>query len=287
MISFAHHQAIASRPLSGYNARCNGMQENARLWSTRSVPHAETTMSFNIIPSIDLRDGKVVRLQQGDFDRQLNYDLDPVEVARSFQSDGATIMHIVDLDGAKEGRVLQDRLIAHIADATTLTIQAGGGIRTEDDIRRLIDAGVHRVVVGTAAFKNWAWFERASRGEFAGRLVLAIDAKAGMVATHGWTETSTTSVLDVARTVHGWPLAGLLYTDVAKDGMLQGPNVEATAELAGATDVPVIASGGVGTLDHIRSLLGRKIWGVILGRSLHDGKVKLNEAIELGMRNEK
>lgn len=244
-------------------------------------------MSFNIIPSIDLRQGKVVRLQQGDFDRQLDYDLDPVAVARSFQADGATVLHIVDLDGAKEGRVLQDRLIGQIADATPLTIQAGGGIRTEDDIRRLIDAGVHRVVIGTAAFKNWAWFERASRGEFANRLVLAIDAKSGMVATHGWTQTSTTSALDVAKLVDGWPIAGLLYTDVAKDGMLQGPNVEATAELAGATDVPVIASGGVGTIDHIRELLGKNIWGVILGRSLHDGTVKLKEAIELGMQNAK
>lgn len=238
-------------------------------------------MTFTIVPSIDLRNGRVVRLQQGDFDRQLNYDLDPLATARSFAADGATIMHIVDLDGAKEGRVVQDELIGRIADQTELTIQAGGGIRNEDDIRRLIDAGVDRVVVGTAAFKNWRWFERACQNEFAHRLVLAIDAKAGMVATHGWTETSTTSALDVARQVNGWPLKGLLYTDVAKDGMLQGPNVEATAELAGATDVPVIASGGVGNLEHIRALLSKDIWGVILGRSLHDGKVKLKEAIEL------
>jgi phosphoribosylformimino-5-aminoimidazole carboxamide ribotide isomerase len=238
-------------------------------------------MVFNIIPSIDLRSGHVVRLQQGDFQRQLTYDLDPLAVARSFEADGATIMHIVDLDGAKEGRVMQEELIGRVADQTDLTIQAGGGIRTEDDIRRLIDAGVHRVVIGTAAFKNWRWFERAVQGEFAKQLVLAIDAKSGMVATHGWTETSTMHALDVAKTVSGWPLAGLLYTDVAKDGMLGGPNVEVTAELAAATDVPVIASGGVGTIDHIKDLLGKNIWGVILGRSLHDGKVKLKEAIEV------
>ena len=238
-------------------------------------------MPLNIIPSIDLRDGRVVRLQQGDFGRQLDYDLLPIAVAKSFQADGATIMHIVDLDGAKEGRVIQQRLIGDIAHSTDLTIQAGGGIRTEDDIRRLIDEGVHRVVIGTAAFNNWKWFERAANGAFAKKLVLAIDAKAGMVATHGWTETSSTSALEVAERVNGWPLAGLLYTDVAKDGMLQGPNVEATAELAAATDVPVIASGGVGNLEHIRELLNKNIWGVILGRSLHDGKVKLADALNI------
>lgn len=234
---------------------------------------------LTIVPSIDLRGGKVVRLQQGDFSRQIDYDLDPIETARSFARDGATIMHVVDLDGAKEGRVAQASRIAAIAKAVPIDVQAGGGVRTTADVEALVAAGCRRVVIGTAAFKDWPWFESLVRGAFADRLVLAIDAKDGVIATHGWTESSHLRAVDVAKRVTGWPLAGLLYTDVAKDGMLQGPNVEATAELARATNVPVIASGGVGAIEHIRSLQGQGIWGVILGRSLHDGRVKLTDAL--------
>jgi phosphoribosylformimino-5-aminoimidazole carboxamide ribotide isomerase len=236
---------------------------------------------FTIVPSIDLRNGKVVRLQQGDFSRQIDYDLDPIETARSFARDGATIMHVVDLDGAKDGRVMQADLIGRIAKSVDIAVQAGGGVRSTADVQSLVDAGCSRVVVGTAAFKDWPWFESLARGAFAGKLVLAIDAKDGVVATHGWTESSNVRAVDVAARVRSRPLAGLLYTDVAKDGMLQGPNVSATAELARATDVPVIASGGVGSIDHIRELLGKQIWGVILGRSLHDGRVMLADAIRI------
>jgi phosphoribosylformimino-5-aminoimidazole carboxamide ribotide isomerase len=239
-------------------------------------------MPLQIIPSIDLRSGKVVRLQQGDFARQIDYDLDPVAAAQAFAHAGATLMHVVDLDGAKAGRVEQIDLIGTIARHAGIDVQAGGGVRSTADIERLIEAGVSRVVVGTAALRDWAWFETlASGASMSRRLVLAIDAKEGLIATHGWTETSTLHVLDVASRVRGWPLAALLYTDVARDGMLQGPNVEMTDQVAGATDIPVIASGGVGTLDHIRQLTGRRISGVILGRSLHDGRVKLKDAVEL------
>jgi phosphoribosylformimino-5-aminoimidazole carboxamide ribotide isomerase len=237
-------------------------------------------MPFTIFPSIDLRNGQVVRLQQGDFARQITYDLSPVEVAQSFHRDGATIMHVVDLDGAKAGRIEQIDLLRTIASSTSLTLQAGGGVRSTDDVLRLIDAGVSRVVVGTAAFKDWKWFCDLV-AKHPRQIVLAIDAKDGKVATHGWTQTSTLLAIDIAKEVDNMPLAGLLYTDVAKDGMLQGPNVAATALLAAATKVPVIASGGVGTLDHIRDLLGKQIFGVILGRSLHDGRVKLADAIQL------
>ncbi len=240
-------------------------------------------MPFTIFPSIDLRAGRVVRLQQGDFNRQIDYALQPLDVARSFAHDGATVMHVVDLDGAKAGKISQIQLIKSLADATSMTLQAGGGVRSSDDIARLIDAGVHRIVVGTAAFADWTWFQGVVT-KHASKIVLAIDAKDGVVATHGWTESSNTLALDVARRVTDWPLAGLLYTDVAKDGMLQGPNVEATAQLAGATAVPVIASGGVGTLDHIRDLARHPaIAGVILGRSLHDGRIKLVDAIRAAL----
>jgi phosphoribosylformimino-5-aminoimidazole carboxamide ribotide isomerase len=250
-------------------------------WDLRNLPD----MSFTIVPSVDLRGGKVVRLQQGDFNRQIDYDLEPIAVARSFAADGATIMHVVDLDGAKEGRVLQTRLIGDIARTAGIPVQAGGGVRSTADVRALIEAGVARVVVGTQVLKDWNWFESmAASPDFAQKLTLAIDAKDGLIATHGWTETSTVRAVDLARRVKGWPLAGLLYTDVAKDGMLQGPNVDATAELAAATDVPVIASGGVGSLEHISALLGRGIWGVILGRSLHDGRVNLRDAVAIAGR---
>ncbi len=237
-------------------------------------------MALTVIPSIDLRHGKVVRLQQGDYDRQLNYDVDPLAVAAGYAAAGATWLHVVDLDGAKAGQTTQAPLVGRLATAGTLRVQAGGGVRTSDDIQRLFQAGVERVVVGTAAMERWDWFETLVHDpHYAGKLTLAIDARDGVIATHGWTEASTRTALDVARSVNGWPLAALLYTDVAKDGMLSGPNVERTADLAAATDVPVIASGGVGTVDHIRAVAGRGIWGVIVGRSLYEGKVDLREAI--------
>lgn len=241
---------------------------------------------FQVVPSIDLRGGKVVRLQQGDYNRQLNYDLDPVATAQSFESAGAEWMHIVDLDGAKQGSVAQTELIGRIIQSTKLKVQVGGGVRSTEDIQRLRDAGAERVVVGTKAIEDWDWFKSLVKlPEFAHRLVLALDAKDGKVATRAWTETTGRDASDIAAEVRGWKLAGILYTDVAKDGMLQGPNLSHTRLLADATDVPVIASGGVGTLEHIQSLVQLPVWGVIIGRSLHDGKIDLREAIAIARQN--
>ena len=236
---------------------------------------------MTVIPSIDLRNGKVVRLQQGDYDRQLNYDVDPLAVAAAYAKAGATWLHVVDLDGAKDGHPTQAALVGQLASTVPgLAVQAGGGVRSTDDIQRLFQHGVQRVVVGTAAMTNWDWFEKLAHDpHYAGKLTLAVDARDGMIATHGWTAAAGRTAVDVARAVKGWPLAALLYTDVAKDGMLSGPNVERTAELAAATDVPVIASGGVGSVNDIRNLLGHGIWGVIVGRSLYEGKVELTAAI--------
>jgi phosphoribosylformimino-5-aminoimidazole carboxamide ribotide isomerase len=237
---------------------------------------------FEVVPSIDLRDGKIVRLQQGDYQRQLNYDLDPIETARSFQSAGAGWMHIVDLDGAKQGAIAQLALIEKMIKSCQLKVQVGGGIRSSEDVRKLVDVGAQRVVIGTKAIEDWPWFERLTKdSSLADRLVLALDAKEGKVATRGWTQTSDRLAIDIAKQVSDWPLAGILYTDIAKDGMLSGPNLEQTRLLAQASAVPVIASGGVAKLEDIRALIGLGIWGAILGRSLHDGKVNLREAIEL------
>jgi len=239
-------------------------------------------MSLTIVPSIDLRGGRVVRLKQGDYGRQVNYDVDPLETARGFAAAGAQWMHVVDLDGAKEGRPVQTELVAQIIRATGLKVEVGGGIRTTDDVRRLLDAGAARVVVGTKAMEDWPWFSRLAHDPaFAHKLVLAVDAKEGMIATRGWTETSARRAADVAKEVSDWPVGALLYTDVAKDGMLQGPNIAHTRELAEAGKVPVIASGGVGKIDHIRELTKIPVWGVIVGRSLYEGTVDLAEAIRV------
>jgi phosphoribosylformimino-5-aminoimidazole carboxamide ribotide isomerase len=237
-------------------------------------------MSFVILPSIDLRQGKVVRLKQGDYARQLNYEVDPVQTAAAFARAGAKWMHVIDLDGAKEGRPMQLDLLSKLATTAGLSVQIGGGIRTGDDIQRLFQAGAARAVIGTRAMQDWDWFTKLVHNpEYAGKITLALDAKDGIVATHGWTEVSTRPAVDVARQVNGWPLAAILYTDVAKDGMLSGPNFEQTQKLAEATDVPIIASGGVGSINHIRKLTTLPVWGVIIGRSLYEGKVDLAEAI--------
>jgi phosphoribosylformimino-5-aminoimidazole carboxamide ribotide isomerase len=237
-------------------------------------------MPLEIVPSIDLRGGSVVRLKQGDYARQVNYDVDPLATARSFRDAGAKWMHIVDLDGAKEGRPVQTELIARIIAACGLAVEAGGGVRSTDDVRQLLDAGATRVVVGTKAIEDWNWFESlAGDPAFAHKLVLALDAKDGIVATRGWTHASGKSAADIAKRISNWPVAAILYTDVSKDGMLQGPNLVQTRLLAESGRVPVIASGGVGNIEHIRQLRKVPVWGVIVGRSLYEGTLDLREAI--------
>ena len=237
---------------------------------------------MTILPSVDLRAGRVVRLKQGDYSQQINYSVDPLDTARAFRDAGAAWMHVVDLDGAKEGRPVQTDLIAKMIAATHLKVEVGGGIRTADDITRLLDAGAARVVVGTRAFEDWAWFEwQVKDPQFADRLVLAVDAKDGVIAVKGWQESSGRLAVDVARQVTDWPLGAILYTDVAKDGMMTGPNYDATRRLVEAGRVPVIASGGVGKLEHIAEAKKTGAWGCIIGRSLYEGTVDLREALKI------
>jgi phosphoribosylformimino-5-aminoimidazole carboxamide ribotide isomerase len=240
-------------------------------------------MPLEIIPSVDLRQGRVVRLKQGDYARQINYDVDPIATAKAYADAGAKWFHVVDLDGAKEGRLVQTELIAKLIAATGLQVQVGGGIRATQDVQNLLDCGAARVVVGTKAMEDWPWFEAlAHDSRFDGKLVLALDAKDDRVATRGWTQTSEKLAVDLARQVSAWPLGAILYTDVAKDGMMTGPNFDQTAKLAQAGKVPVIASGGVGNLDHVRRLCLLGVWGVIVGRSLYEGTLDLSQAIQLG-----
>ena len=247
----------------------------------------EPSPHLQVIPSVDLRGGKVVRLKQGDYGRQINYDVDPVDTARAYRDAGAEWFHVVDLDGAKEGRPAQTPLIEKMIAASGMKVEVGGGIRSTEDIRRLLDAGAARVVVGTRAMEQWDWFSAlAHEAEYAGKLILALDAKDGVVATRGWTADSGKLAVAVAGQVSDWPLGAILYTDVAKDGMMTGPNFDATAKLAEAGKVPVIASGGVGNIEHIRALTGLPVWGVIVGRSLYEGTLDLKEAIRVS-RGEK
>jgi phosphoribosylformimino-5-aminoimidazole carboxamide ribotide isomerase len=242
-------------------------------------------MPLQIIPSIDLRHGKVVRLKQGDYGRQIDYDLNAVKVLTAFEKAGAQWVHIVDLDGAKEGRPVQMDLIESLIAEIGMKVQVGGGIRSTEDIQKLLQAGASRVVVGTKAITDWPWFEKIAHEKgFAGKLILSLDAKDGIVATHGWTADSGQKAVDVARQVSDWPLAAILYTDVAKDGMMGGPNLAATQALAESSKVPIIASGGVGNIQHIRQITKLPIWGVIVGRSLHEGTLDLAEAIRVGVR---
>ena len=261
----------------------NGWTQDLNVFSSPPLPASFATgMPFEIVPSIDLRGGRVVRLKQGDYARQLNYDVDPLSTARGFRDAGATWMHVVDLDGAKEGQAVQTELISRIISASGLQVEVGGGVRSIDDVRRLLDAGAARVVIGTKAIEDWPWFQSLAHDPlFAGKLVLALDARDGMIATRGWTHTSGRRAVHVAAEVSDWPLAALLYTDVSKDGMLQGPNLRHTQLLAEAGKVPVIASGGVGSIEHIRQLRNLPIWGVIIGRSLYEGTVNLAEAIQI------
>ena len=240
----------------------------------------DSTTRPELYPSIDLRGGGVVRLEQGDYARETRYDVDPLDVAKGYEAAGATWLHVVDLDGAKAGRIVNADVIAKLAAATNLKTQCGGGVRSRADVDALLAAGAARIVVGTKAVNEWPWLE-SLLGDAAlhGRLTLAVDARDGRVATAAWQEMSDVTALDLTRRANDLPLAAILYTDVARDGMLDGPDVPRTLELAAASRHPVLASGGVGTLDHLRAFAGTSVAGVVVGRSLYEGKFSARDAV--------
>lgn len=233
-----------------------------------------------VLPAIDLRDGRVVRLSQGDYDRQTVYSDDPVAVAKEFASAGAEWIHVVDLDAAREGRPRNTAAVESIRREVSVRIELGGGARDEGVIEQMLAGGADRVVVGSAAVKDWRWFEGLlARAELAGKLALGLDARDGLLAVHGWTEQSETTADELARHVAGSRLGAIVYTDIARDGMLSGVNVEATSRVIEATDVPVIASGGVGSLDDVRRCREIGCAGVIVGRAWYEGRIDLPTAI--------
>jgi phosphoribosylformimino-5-aminoimidazole carboxamide ribotide isomerase len=231
-----------------------------------------------ILPAIDLRGGRCVRLRQGDYSQETVFGSDPAVMARRWVEQGARRLHLVDLDGAREGRPVNGDSVRQIVTAAGVPCQLGGGLRTEEDVAAVLEWGVARVVIGTRALKDPDGFEALCR-RFPNRVVLGIDAHQGQVATDGWLHVSQCSALELARRCAGWPLAALVYTDISRDGMLEGPNVEAVAELARAVPLPVIASGGVTTLEDVRRLGAIGVAGCIIGRALYEGRLDLKEAI--------
>lgn len=234
---------------------------------------------MDVIPAIDLRDGKCVRLIQGQYHRQITYRDNPAEQAKEFHADGARWLHIVDLDGAKVGKPVNTASIAAIAALGLLKIEVGGGIRDEASIQRLLDTGVTRVIIGTKAVSDFEWFSEMAE-KFDGRLVLGLDARGSMVATHGWTADSTQTMLEFAAEADRLPLAAIIYTDISKDGMLSGPNIERTRSLVETVEMPVIASGGVKEAADVTRLKPTGVIGVVVGRSLYEGTLTLKEAIK-------
>jgi phosphoribosylformimino-5-aminoimidazole carboxamide ribotide isomerase len=235
-----------------------------------------------IFPAIDLKGGQCVRLAEGDMDRATVYADDPAAQAALFRSAGATHLHVVDLDGAFAGDSRNaDGVKAALSGFGGGRVQVGGGIRTAAHVEGWLAAGVWRVVMGTAALDN-PDLVRGLAAEHPGRIVVAVDARDGMVATRGWADVSSLPVADLARRFEDAGVAAVLFTDVGRDGMLKGVNVEATAALAAATSLPVIASGGVASIADIHALMGKPgIEGVITGRALYDGRLDLAEAIRV------
>jgi phosphoribosylformimino-5-aminoimidazole carboxamide ribotide isomerase len=236
-----------------------------------------------IIPAIDLKDGKCVRLRQGRAEDVTIFSDDPVAMGLRWQAAGAQLLHVVDLDGAFSSRPRNLESIRRLRQALAIPMELGGGIRTLDTVAAYIDLGIDRLILGTVALKDPDLAARAC-ADFPGRIAFGLDAKDGLLAVEGWTETSRKTALDAAQALAPLQPAAFIYTDIARDGVKGGVNLPATRALAEAVDVPVIASGGVSSLDDIRALLPLEplgVVGVITGRALYDGSLDLQEAIRL------
>lgn len=238
---------------------------------------------FTLYPAIDLKQGRVVRLQRGDMTQATIYAEDPAEQARAFAADGFKWLHVVDLDGAFAGKPANAEAVARILEAAPMPVQLGGGIRNMPTVEAWLGAGVTRVILGSAAVKDPQFVREACR-HFPGRVVVGIDARGGMVATEGWAQTSTLSARDLALRLEDAGAAAIIYTDIDRDGMLSGVNLEQTRALAMALDTPVIASGGVASIADLvalKAVTADGISGCILGRALYDGRIAPAEALAL------
>jgi phosphoribosylformimino-5-aminoimidazole carboxamide ribotide isomerase len=235
-----------------------------------------------IIPAIDLKDGRCVRLFQGEMDKETVYFENPLDAAKHWLSEGASFIHIVDLNGAVEGRPVHTKEVAAICKQPGLAVELGGGLRSMEAVEAAVDLGVSRVVIGTAAYDN-AEFLRTACNKFPGRIVAGVDARRGKVAVKGWVETTAMDAVELARRCEADGAARIIYTDIGRDGTRAGVNLDETLKIARAVRIPIIASGGVSTFDDIRELLPFEkegIEGVIVGRALYAGTLRLSDAVQ-------
>jgi phosphoribosylformimino-5-aminoimidazole carboxamide ribotide isomerase len=233
-----------------------------------------------VIPAIDLKDGQCVRLLQGKKDAVTAYSNDPVATAKMWESCGAKLLHVVDLDGAFSGTLKNLDVIIKIRKSVRIPLQVGGGIRKIGNMINLFSAGIDRIIVGTAAIEDPEFITDSCR-KYPGRILAGIDAKEGMVAIRGWEEVTSLTAKEMARRLELIGIAGIIYTDITRDGMLSGPNIEETKEMVESVRIPVIASGGVSCIDDIKNLLKiRNLWGVITGKAIYSDAMDLREAIK-------
>ena len=236
-----------------------------------------------LFPAIDLKDGLAVRLEQGDMARATIFNRDPAEQAYAFELAGFEYLHIVDLDGAFAGKPVNGRAVDRILESTNIRIQLGGGIRDLATVEGWLDKGVNRVIIGTAAVRDPALVRQAA-AQYPGRVAVGLDARDGKVAVQGWSEASELTALDIARRFEDAGVAAIIYTDIARDGMLKGLNLDATIALADAISIPVIASGGLASIEDVKAMLqprAVKLEGAIAGRALYDGRLNAAEALAL------
>lgn len=235
---------------------------------------------MQLYPAIDLKDGKSVRLKQGEFKEITVYCEEPYKVARYFEENGASFIHLVDLDGALEGHSVNEETIKKIVSSVNIPCELGGGIRTMEDIERVLSYGINRVIIGTKAVKDPSFVEEAVKRFGADRIVVGVDAKNGMVAIEGWEKVSDKSALSMCLSMKEMGVKNIVYTDISKDGMLMGPNVVMTQELTEKTGMNIIASGGVSSMEDLRNLNAAGIKGAIIGKAIYENRVNVKEAVD-------
>ena len=236
-----------------------------------------------IFPAIDIKDGKCVRLIKGDFDQMTSYDNSPIDQAKKYFQNGFNNIHIVDLDGALQGKPVNSKIVKEIIKNVKLKIQIGGGIRTIDDIGAWIETGVDKIVMGTAAVENTELLKVAC-SKFKNKIAVALDVKDGFIALSGWKKITNISAMDFIKKIKNLGVSRIIYTDINKDGTKKGPNLKNTVEISNKTNIPLVISGGVSSIEDIKkikSLNNSNIEGVIVGKSIYDGDIKISDLAEL------